>query len=72
MNDDVHRLLGNLEAKVDILLERSAKSDEEREKDRARITALEHDKIKVRTIAAAISAGIGGLWALADKFIPSS
>ena len=72
MNDDVHRLLGNLEAKVDILLERSAKSDEEREKDRARITALEHDKTKVRAIAAAISVGIGALWTVIEKFIPSS
>ena len=72
MNDEVHRTLGNLEAKVDILLERSSKSEEEREKDRDRITQLEHDKTATKAVAAAISAGIAILRTVVDKFFPTS
>lgn len=69
MNDDVHQTLGSLIAKVDILLERSAKAETERDKDRDRITQLEHDKTATKAVAAAISAGIAGGWAVLSQFI---
>lgn len=56
MDQETHRLLGSLEAKVDILLDRSNTEIIEREKDRARITKLEQDVSNSKAIAGFVSA----------------
>lgn len=56
MDQDTHRLLGSLEAKVDILLERTASEVTEREKDRERISKIEHELTATKAVAGVISA----------------
>lgn len=60
MTPDIHRTLGNLDAKVDLLLKFHSEAKEERDKDRERITKLEHEatglKAKAGLIAMIVSA----------------
>lgn len=58
---DIYRLLGNLEAKVDILLERAAENAVTSEKDRERISKIEHEITSSKAIAGVISAVVAFL-----------
>lgn len=48
-DQQIIRTLGNLEAKVDILLERSAAADIQREKLTQRVVALEQQAASIKT-----------------------
>lgn len=73
MTPELHREIGSLQAKVDILLERSAKKELSDEKRDERITQLEHDKTRITAYAAVVSAAVGFAWTVAAKFVgPSS
>lgn len=66
-DNEVQRTLGRLEAKVDILMERSAEAAAAREAIGKRITVLEHAATFQRGIVAVIGAVAGVISAAASK-----
>lgn len=71
MSTELARDIGRLEAKVDLLLEQSAKISENHEKIHDRVSKLEHgvtaSKTAVGIIAGAVGTASGVAVALAEK-----
>lgn len=65
--EDIHRAIGRLEAKVDILLERSEASEKERELLAERISKLEHGATAQKAAVGVIATITGAASAYAAK-----
>lgn len=68
MNTDLARDLGRLEAKVDLLLERTAKFSEDHEKIDSRVTKLEHGVVASKTAVGLIAGAVGTASGIAVAF----
>lgn len=62
MTDDIQRVLGRMEAKLDQALSTQAEFKSDFASVHGRVTALEHDKSKIVAVAGFISVTAGILW----------
>ena len=66
--EELHRALGRLEAKVDILLERSEAAERDRDALSERISKLEHKATAQKAVVGFIATIAGAASAFASKF----
>ena len=66
--EDIHRAIGRLEGKVDILLERTSASEVERKDHDKRIAQLETDAATSKAVVGIIGTIAGSASALLAKF----
>ena len=69
MTADLHRALGRLESKVDLLLDRARAAEEAHRESSARITKLEHESTATKAAAGVIATIITLAGAVLSKIL---
>jgi hypothetical protein len=69
MTDDIQRAIGRLEGKVDLLLERSNRSDADREALTERIAKLENGADQQKAVVGVLGTVAGAVSAFASKYL---
>jgi hypothetical protein len=67
MTADLHRALGRLESKVDLLLERAQSTEEAHREAAQRLTKLEHESTATKAAAGVIAGLVAVAGAMMDK-----